>query len=263
MGKLESSISDLAEMVQAGVKIQEKLSESRLALIQQQQKAARDAFLEAAEEKERRAAQLRADDAKAIANLSAMLEQFHPNELLAQVNNTQDVWRGVGVVEKRPVTSEDVSYELSAKYERSYSQTDGDSGTSVNKTGKVKTFLEIGVSNALYKKYADGKFYHGGFGLYVCEQDAPLWPVAPADQFKDLVPKGLRKDPGDGSPPHIVIFDVDHPQASDMLTEILARSCINRVARGKEPWKMVGSSSEEIKSPTSTPNRSWWSRIIG
>ncbi|GEM_PF-6480156 len=267
MNRPEADVHNLGDIIQAGIQIQQDLSADRLAQILQEHEVRRVEFQKLAEEKERERIQFVNERARVMAELTAILEQFHPEELLAQVNNSQDVWRGLGVVEREPHVVDGIAWTLSSTYRKSYGYYDEVDNVRETRLGTFKTFITIGVSEKNYQKYADGRYYHGGYGLYVHEQDARLHPIAPANTFEDLMPKGLRKDLGDAYPPQIVILDADHPRASDILVEVLARSCIWRASWHKEPWRMGCGEVNQQTSGTilgaQPPRKSFWSKFFG
>jgi len=216
---------------------------------------------------------------EAIAKRWGLLEYLQARKLLEGLNNSQNVWRGLGTHKKNQfthqyfVSSTSVEYSLEAPYASSVGGLAPDIGGQGTYSWQFSpatrtTYTRIGITPAKIRGIADkngqhialqnvdrflkGRPFFEGEVLYVIDSDAGLDPVEGADAFKEGRNPGFS-DFGKG----VFLIDAEHPQAQEILIEVLKRSCIVRTRTNSLPFQFL-----ERKKPVQRP-KGFWERVFG
>lgn len=233
---------------------------------------------------------------QAIARRWGLLESLHARELLESLNASQNVWRGLGAIEKQQLAPQYSSNEASVELFLRMSYTrwggrwvDGSNGTldsmgtktwETCPVGEI-THTKIGITPAhIYGKeeergqqgiylenilvFLKGSKYFDGDVLYVIDSDVGLGPVEEANTFNvgrtDTIDSEYFRSQG------VFLIEAEHPQAADILAEVLKRSCIYRAKGNLLPFQLREKGEQILREagvkPIQKP-KGFWGRLFG
>lgn len=239
-----------------------------------------------------------------IARRWELLESLHARELLEGLNASQNVWRGNGIIKRNQYPHDGVTAESSAEFslEAGYVTWGVEwvdvGGSDFGRTSRLcprgfTTSVQIGITPAgiIFRSGDEEKQSIGlqgmnyylkrpnfikGDVLYVADSIVGLGPDEGVDTFNEgdtSLSQYLSRNHDDPfnltyGPCGIFLIEAEHPQASEILTEVLKRSCIYRARGNLLPFQLVEKGQQITKEtgygakPAQKP-RGFWGKIFG
>lgn len=201
---------------------------------------------------------------KLITDRWDLLNRLQAKELLEGLNNSQNIWKGLGTVKKEQFTKYDITsveYSLEAPYATSvggWAPNGGEGTLSWQFFPTVRTTsTKIGVTPAKILGIEDwngqglkiqnvdvffkGPVFFEGDVLYIIDSHVGLGPGAEDDTFSEgktslIFPQYFELG--------IFLVDADHPRSREVLTEVLKRSCIRRAMADTLPYQLIESGNK-------------------
>lgn len=220
----------------------------------------------------------------AIAKRWELLESLHVRELLEDLNASQNIWRGLGTIKKNQLTARDssegtaVEFSLEVDYIRWGSRLEDTGGfgeqagySSVPCREASTTYTKVGITPAgnVFRSgdedkqairlqymnfYLKGTKFLTGDVLYVMDQEVGLYPIEGANTFDEgdmslIKLRDPRRSPYhfEYEPGGVFLIEAEHPKASEILTEVLKRSCIHRAGGNLLPFQLVEKGTEIMR----------------
>lgn len=283
--------------------IEIRLDEARVAQTKAEEKA--QSQREKRDQKILRAQEYKAHLEEAIAKRWGLLESLHARELLEGLNASQNVWRGNGTIKRNQYPHDGVTAESSAEFSLDAGYVTWgvewvDAGGS-DFGGKIikkcpmdfTTSIQIGITPAgITFRSGDedkqsielqGMNYYlkrpnfiKGDVLYVADSIVGLGSVEGADTFNEgdmSLSQYLSRNHDDPfnltyGPCGIFLIEAEHPQASEILTEVFKRSCIYRAQGNLLPFQLK-EKGEQIRQQTGygikpvQKSKGFWGKIFG
>lgn len=236
---------------------------------------------------------------EAIAKRWGLLESLHAREHLEGLNNSQNIWRGLGTLKKNQYTNHSVEFSLEVGYVTwgvEWVDAGGsDFGAKTCQTCPIgfTTFTQIGITPAGVafrfegkdqqainlqdmNYYLRGSKFFDGNVLYVTDSIVSLNPVEEADTFDEgntSLSQYLGRDHDDPfnlslGPYGVFLIEAEHPKAPEILKEVLKRSCINRARGNLLPFQLK-EKGEQIRQQTgyglkpSLKPKGFWGSVFG
>lgn len=283
--------------------IEVRLDEARVAQTKAEEEA--QSQREKRDQEILRAQEYKAHLGEAIAKRWGLLESLHARELLKGLNASQNVWRGNGTIKRNQYPHDGVTAESSAEFslEAGYvtwgvEWVDAGGSDSGAKTIRqcprgFTTSIQIGITPAgiIFRSgdedkqsiklqgmdyYLKRPNFIKGDVLYVADSIVGLGSVEGANTFNEgdtSLSQYLSRKHDDPfnltyGPCGIFLIEAEHPQASEILTEVLKRSCIYRAKGNLLPFQLVERGQQITEEtgygakPAQKP-RGFWGKIFG